>query len=92
MRPFQPLQYGDWVMVAYVDLTGQPQNYRFSFEGLPLGSGIRGAKVAEYDRQIEALKGQGCKVGVFHPDSWARGYGRLFFRKAGISWPKAVDG
>jgi hypothetical protein len=44
----------------------------FHFVGAP-GSPARAASVAEYERAVEAFKGQGCDVFVTKPEMWARG-------------------
>ena len=50
----------------------------FDFEGLRPGSAARAARCLEYDRIIEALKGQGCDVHVWEPKAWAM-YKEAFF-------------
>jgi len=66
----------DAVIVGYVDHTGELQHYKFSFDQLPYGSGMRAAKVAELNRAIEAYKGQGVECGYWTLEDWARGWGR----------------
>lgn len=59
-------------VIAYYNPDGQPRTVMFDFQGLPPGSGMRCARVAEYDRLIEALKGQGCDVHVWGIHYWQR--------------------
>lgn len=62
----------DQVIIAYYDLNNEPRHYRFDFKGLKAGSDARWARWYEYDRQIEALKGQGCDVHVWDLHNWVR--------------------
>jgi len=62
----------DTVIVAYYSLNGQPVHYRFDFNGLPLGSPSRAARVAEYERSIQALNDQGVKVFAWSAEHWPR--------------------
>ena len=69
----------DAVIVAWYDPhTNQRTHVKFDFYGLKAGSGARAARVDEYERFKEALRGQGCKVGVWTLGDWARGYGGEF--------------
>ena len=51
----------------------------FDFRGLKPGSPARAARCAEFDRFIEALEGQGCKVGFWHIESWGLVQNKVFF-------------
>jgi len=66
----------DFVIVGYIDHSGELRHFKFDFHNLPLGSGIRSARVDELDRHMEALKGQDIRCGYWHPECWARGWGR----------------
>lgn len=79
----------DSVIVAYYDLRGNPVDFRFDFQGLPLGSRIRSARCAEYRRLIDALKGQGCEVHVWDLHCWSNmNYRGAFYNKTliGSKW------
>jgi len=79
--PFDPrAAHNDKVFICHYDQVGEPFYVLFSFGQLPAGSAARGARVAEYERMVEALKGQGCDVHVFDPEYWARGCGRAFLK------------
>jgi len=67
----------DRVVVAYYGETG-PDAYIFDFCRLPVGSEARGARVREYERLLEALKGQGCQVCVWEIERW-QGYRNAFY-------------
>ena len=64
--------HNDKVVIAYYDFEGKPQNYLFSFYDLPRGSAVRAARCNEYNRQVEALKGQGLQVHCWDLYTWQR--------------------
>ena len=71
----------DKVVIAwYSSWDGQPFDQVFGFKGLKPGSPARAARVSEYERIIEALKGQGCQVHVWDLEWWNRGYREKFRR------------
>ena len=70
--------HNDKVIIAHYDLAGLPHKELFSFGNLPAGSGARGARCSEYDRKIEALKGQGCQVHCWDTQYWPM-YADAFF-------------
>lgn len=74
-RRYPPVD--DRVVVAYYGDQG-PHHYTFDFCRTPVGSEARGAKVREYERQLEALKGQGCQVHVWEIERW-QGYRAPFY-------------
>jgi hypothetical protein len=78
------MNHNDSTIVGYIDFEGELQHFKFDFHNLPLGSGIRASRVAELDRIMEALKGQGLKCGRWTLECWARGWGR-----AALLRPKA---
>ncbi len=68
----------DRVIIAYYSGPEADASYQvFNFKGLSPGSAARGARCAEYDRLIEALKGQGCDVHVWDIATWPK-YKRAF--------------
>lgn len=70
--------HNDKVIVAFYTTAGDPFHDVFSFGNLKPGSPARAARCAEYDRKIEALKGQGCQVHVWSPEYWPR-YRQAFY-------------
>lgn len=62
----------DRVIVAWYSEDGTPRTQVWDFLRLPLGSAWRCARVAEYERFKEALKGQGCELHVWHIHDWWR--------------------
>lgn len=80
----------DAVIVGYIDSAGELQHYKFDFNELPLGSGIRAARCAELDRQIEAMKGQGVRCGYWSLECWARGWGRAALLKPKANFANGV--
>lgn len=60
----------DRSVVAWYDLKGEPNSEFFDFKKTRPGSNERCALVAEQDRFVEALKGQGCQVHVYDIYVW----------------------
>jgi peptidoglycan/xylan/chitin deacetylase (PgdA/CDA1 family) len=67
----------DRVVVAYYGSQG-PHHIIYDFCRAPVGSPERGDRVRQYERFIEALKGQGCQVFVWDITRWA-GYKKVFY-------------
>lgn len=62
----------DRVIIAWYSPDGAPDTHVWDFHRLPLGSGARAARVAEYERFKEALTGQGCQVHTWDPGYFQR--------------------
>ena len=64
-------EWNDKVIIA-IDNGREIRTEVFDFHGYKPGSNIRYSRVCEYERYIEALKGQGCKIGCWSPEYWWR--------------------
>jgi hypothetical protein len=61
----------DRVVIAhYSGPEADAQFQIFDFKQLAPGGGARAARVMEFDRTIEALKGQGCDVHTWDINRW----------------------
>lgn len=60
----------DRMVIAWYGHNG-PAHSIFDFKRFRPGTDRRLSRVMEYDRQVEALKGQGCEVFTWSPHRWA---------------------
>ena len=73
-------RHNDKLIVAWYSAdTGAPHHLVFDFYGYRPGTAIRAARSGEYDRLVEALKGQGCQVHAWSLEHWNRGYRENFY-------------
>jgi hypothetical protein len=77
----RPAPVDDRLVIAWASPYGPPRHELFDFHRLEPGSSYRAARAAEFDRYLEALRGQGCTVHVWDLEWWNRGYRDWFYRQ-----------
>lgn len=70
--------HDDRNVIAHYDLDGEPHHKVFDFKRLKPGSDARVARCREYERIVEALKGQGCVVKIWPIEYWSK-YRKAFY-------------